>query len=107
RRLEHRVAGADDNPYLLLATLLAGIEHGLAGELAPPPPITGNAYDQVAPSLTNSWRQALELLEASEPLRTALGDDFLRVFLANRHAERDQAMQHVSRLETDWYLRHV
>ncbi|ERS89087.1 glutamine synthetase family protein [Halomonas sp. PBN3] len=107
RRLEHRVAGADANPYLLLAALLAGIEHGLSGELAPPPPITGNAYDQVAPSLTNSWRQSLELLEASEPLRAALGGDFLGVFLANRRAERDQAMQHVSRLETDWYLRHV
>ncbi|MFW6346953.1 MAG: glutamine synthetase family protein, partial [Halomonas sp.] len=89
RRLEHRVAGADANPYLLLAALLAGIEHGLSGELAPPPPITGNAYDQVTPSLTNSWCQALDLLEASEPLRAALGDAFLAVFLANRRAERD------------------
>lgn len=107
RRLEHRVAGADANPYLLLAALLAGIDYGLSRELTPPPPITGNAYAQVEPSLTNSWCQALDLLEASEPLRAALGDDFLTVFLANRRAERDLAMQHVSRLETDWYLRQV
>jgi glutamine synthetase len=107
RRLEHRVAGADANPYLLLAALLAGIEHGLAGELAPPAPITGNAYDQCPPTLTNSWCRALELLEASEPLRAALGSDFVDVFLANRRAERNQAMQQVSRLERDWYLRHV
>ncbi|MFO7647249.1 glutamine synthetase family protein [Halomonas campaniensis] len=107
RRLEHRVAGADANPYLLLAALLAGIEHGLAGELSPPAPVTGNAYEQFPPSLTNSWCQALDLLEASEPLNAALGEDFLGVFLANRRAERDQAMQHVSRLEHDWYLRHV
>ena len=107
RRLEHRVAGADANPYLLLAALLAGIEHGLAGELTPPSPVTGNAYAQFPPSLTNSWSQALTLLEESEPLQKALGDDFLKVFLANRRAERDQAMHHVSRLELDWYLRHV
>ncbi|MDN3522431.1 glutamine synthetase family protein, partial [Halomonas ramblicola] len=107
RRIEHRVAGADANPYLLLAVLLAGIEHGLAGELTPPAPVTGNAYEQIAPSLTNSWCRALALLEACDPLREALGEDFLEVFLANRRAERDQAMQHVSRLEIDWYLRHV
>ncbi|MGM0537410.1 MAG: glutamine synthetase family protein [Pseudomonadota bacterium] len=107
RRIEHRVAGADVNPYLLLATLLGAIDHGLRRRLTPPPAITGNAYDQVAPSLTNSWRQALELLEQSEPLAEALGADFLAVFLANRRAERDQAMQAVSKLEYDWYLRHV
>lgn len=107
RRVEHRVAGADANPYLLLAALLAGIEHGLAHRLDPPPPVTGNAYTQFAPSLTNSWDRALELLEASEAMNDALGIDFLDVFLANRRAERNHAMQSVSLLEYDWYLRQV
>ncbi|MFM9271939.1 glutamine synthetase family protein [Halomonas elongata] len=107
RRIEHRVAGADVNPYLLMATLLAAIDHGLHQHLTPPPAITGNAYDQVAPSLTNSWRQALDLLERDEILAEALGPDFLRVFVANRRVERDQTMQSISKLEYDWYLRHV
>ncbi|MGM0783465.1 MAG: glutamine synthetase family protein [Pseudomonadota bacterium] len=107
RRIEHRVAGADANPYLLVATLLAGIEHGLDHRLEPPPPITGNAYAQVSPSLTNSWQRALDLLEGSAVLDAALGHDFLAVFLANRRAERDAAMQVVNKLEYDWYLRHV
>ncbi|UYG08816.1 glutamine synthetase family protein [Halomonas sp. M4R1S46] len=107
RRIEHRVAGADANPYLLMAALLAAIDHGLQRRPTPPPAITGNAYDQVAPSLTNSWRQSLDLLEDSEALCEALGRDFIGVFLANRRAERDQAMQAVSKLEYDWYLRHV
>jgi glutamine synthetase len=107
RRIEHRVAGADVNPYLLLATLLAAIDHGLSQELTPDKAITGNAYDQHAPSLTNSWSQALDLLEESQSLTEALGKDFLHVFIANRRAERDLAMRKVSQLEYDWYLRHV
>ena len=107
RRIEHRVAGADANPYLLLSALLAGIEHGLAGSLTPPAAAIGNAYRQFPPSLSNSWTRALDLLEGSEVLTQALGRDFLKVFVANRRAERDQAMQSVSKLEYDWYLRHV
>jgi len=107
RRIEHRVAGADVNPYLLLAVLLAGIDYGIDRQLTPPAPVEGNAYEQFEPTLTNSWQQALDLLEASEPLKAALGADFVHVFLANRRAEREQAMQAVSQLEYAWYLRHV
>ncbi|MFC3283551.1 glutamine synthetase family protein [Litchfieldella rifensis] len=107
RRIEHRVAGADANPYLLLAGLLAAIDHGLTHRLTPPPAMSGNAYQQCKPSLTNSWQQALDLLASCEVLTEALGQDFLRVFVANRRAERAQAMQAVSKLEYDWYLRHV
>lgn len=106
-RIEHRVAGADANPYLLLATLLASIDHGLRHQLMPPPPIEGNAYEQCQPSLTNSWQQALDLFAASTVLAEALGERFQQVYLANRQAERDQALQTVSRLEYEWYLRHV
>ncbi|WP_027967084.1 glutamine synthetase family protein [Halomonas halocynthiae] len=107
RRIEHRVAGADVNPYLLLATLLASIDHGLTQELTPDKAVIGNAYDQYEPSLTNSWATALDLLAESQPLAKALGNDFLHVFIANRRAERDLAMQEVSQLEYDWYMRHV
>ncbi|WP_416140154.1 glutamine synthetase family protein [Halomonas sp. HK25] len=107
RRIEHRVAGADANPYLLLAALLAALHHGLSDALEPPSPSVGNAYVQTAPSLTNSWQQALDLLEADAVLGEALGHDFLHVYLANRRAERAHALQAVSRLEYDWYLRHV
>ncbi|SHF51578.1 glutamine synthetase [Modicisalibacter ilicicola DSM 19980] len=107
RRIEHRVAGADANPYLLLATLLASMLHGLNHELTPPPPIEGNAYEQLEPTLTNSWLQALDLFAASDVLAESLGRDFHHVFHINRREERAQAMQAVSHLEYDWYMRHV
>ncbi|GHC19921.1 glutamine synthetase family protein [Aidingimonas halophila] len=107
RRIEHRVAGADVNPYLLLATLLASIDYGMQQQLTPPPATTGNAYEQYDSSLTNSWQQALDLLEGNEILNKALGAEFVNVYIANRRAERAQAMQAVSQLEYDWYLRQV
>lgn len=107
RRIEHRVAGADVNPYLLLATVLASIHHGLTQQREPVAPIIGNAYAQVKPQLTNSWTQALHQLSANSMLNELFGQKFIQVFIANRQAERAQAMREVSAMEYDWYLRHV
>ena len=107
RRIEHRVAGADVNAYLLLATLLGSVLHGLDSTSAPPPPIVGNAYTQLEPTLTNSWQQALTLFAHHPVMKEMFGEQFHAVYTANRQAERNQAMRRVSTLEYDWYLRHV
>jgi glutamine synthetase len=52
RRIEHRVAGGDINPYLFLAAILGAALNGLEDH-DPPPPITGNAYDQDLTQLPN------------------------------------------------------
>src|SRR5262249_30020903 len=44
RRIEHRVAGADANPYLVLASILGGALLGIERQLQPAGPITGDAY---------------------------------------------------------------
>ena len=44
RRLEHRVAGADANPYLLFAVLLSGMLDGIRENLSPGKPISGDGY---------------------------------------------------------------
>ncbi len=44
-RIEHRVAGADANPYLVMATVLAGMHYGIVNKLMPPPPISGDGYE--------------------------------------------------------------
>ncbi len=107
RRIEHRVAGADANPYLLVAALLAGVHHGIACKLDPAPPVTGNAYDQHAPSLPHTWLQALTTFERGTVLRDYLGAEFCRVYIASKSAERAEFTYHVSALEYQWYLRTV
>ncbi|AEX99792.1 glutamate--putrescine ligase [Oceanimonas sp. GK1] len=107
RRLEHRVAGADVNPYLLVASILAGIHYGLTHRLSAPEPVTGNAYASHPPSLPNSWIQALDQWQRNEILPEYLGQEFCRVYHANRYGERQLFMRHVSSQEYDWYLRSV
>ena len=74
-RVECRVPGGDVNPYLVLAALLAGGLHGVEHCLELGPEETGNAYASSAPRVPHTLRDAAAGFEASEVVRTALGDD--------------------------------
>jgi glutamine synthetase len=67
RRIEHRVAGGDINPYLVLSVILGAALAGIEDEMAPPDPITGNAYDLDLPQLAPTWQDAIDAFE-SDPL---------------------------------------
>jgi len=69
-RIEHRIAGADANTYLVTAAVLAGILHGIEQGFDPGPPITGNAYDQTE-IRTPFWREAIAAFMGSEFIRTS------------------------------------
>ncbi len=106
RRIEHRVAGADANVYLVVAAVLAGMHHGMANEIEPPPPSEGDAAAEEG-TLPNSWLHAIEALQRGAILPGYLGEDFLRVFAACRRQERLSYEASVSPLEIEWYLRTV
>lgn len=107
RRVEHRVAGADANPYLLVATLLADIHAGIVAGIDPGPPETGNAYERQGLRFPTGWWRALEALEQNRALAGYLGDEFMRVYLACKRAELERFAAHITPLEHDWYLRTV
>jgi glutamine synthetase len=104
QRVEHRTAGADANPYLVLAAVLAGIHHGLSHRLEPDAPITGNAYAEVEPSLPLSWDGAIDALAAAAVLPDYLGAGFCRLYRVCRAAERDRFADLVTPAEYAWYL---
>jgi len=64
RRVEHRVAGGDVNPYLFLAAVLGSALIGIEDKLTPPPPIEGNAYDQDLEQIPDTWEQAIETFDS-------------------------------------------
>lgn len=66
RRIEHRVAGGDNNPYLVLAAILGAAFEGIEDAMTPPPPIHGNAYDLDLPRLRPDWTSAIDTFESDE-----------------------------------------
>ncbi len=109
RRIEHRPSGVDANPYLVAATVLAGVGKGLEERLDPGPETTGNGYeaDNTASSMPIDWRDAIEAARASEFLKTALGEDLHRTFVAIKHAEYLRVARTVSELDYHLYLHEV
>jgi glutamine synthetase len=105
RRIEHRVAGADANPYLLTAAVLAGIHHGLQRRLEPGAPISGNAYRNAVATLPVTWPEAMLKFEASAVMREYLGENFHRLFATTRRGELQAFEAHVTPLEFLWYAR--
>ncbi len=110
RHIEHRVAGADANPYLALAALLAGVHHGLMNKIDPGPPVVGDGYAAAARSdqrLPANWFAALDAFERSEVMRDYLGDRFVTMFAKVKRTEQDRFFEVVSALDYDWYLKSV
>ncbi|MDX1423976.1 MAG: glutamine synthetase family protein [Kiloniellales bacterium] len=104
RRIEHRIAGADANPYLVLATLLAGVHRGLVEKIDPGPPFDGNAGADYDPDVPFRPRRALERLAAGGPLVDYLGADYVKVYTACKLAELDSFESEISDREYAWYL---
>ena len=110
RHIEHRVAGADANPYLALAALLAGVHHGLTGKIDPGPPVVGDGYAAAAQAnlrLPANWFAAVDAFERSSVLRDYLGDRFVTMFAKVKQIEQDRFFEVVSPLDYDWYLKSV
>ena len=58
-RIELRVAGADAQPHLVIAAILAGMIHGIENKLEAAAPLEGNVYDQLPASRPRYWPEAL------------------------------------------------
>ncbi|MGN6535438.1 MAG: glutamine synthetase family protein, partial [Mesorhizobium sp.] len=110
RRIEHRPSGVDANPYLVAATVLAGIAKGLDERLDPGPETTGNGYEatsEAGKAMPVDWRAAIEAAKASEFLKGALGPDLHRTFTEIKHAEYLRVARTVSELDYHLYLHEV
>ncbi len=107
RHIEHRICGADANPYLAAAALLAGIHHGIRQQTDPGAPIVGNGYQQASEFLPTDWLTTLLALERSNWAREALGSEFIKVFLAIKWHEYRLFTAEVGEQDWRWYLTHA
>lgn len=104
RRVEHRIAGAEANPYLVMAAMLAGFHHGLANRLTPTPPSSGNAGEAADPAMPLRLWTALDRLEGSSLMADYLGPRYPAAYAAIKRAEFEAFLADVLPREHDWYL---
>lgn len=87
RRIEHRVAGGDINPYLLIAAILGAALNGIEDGAEPPPAITGNAYDKDLEQLPRTWDAAIDAFAKSPEIARIFPADLIANFLATKRQE--------------------
>lgn len=101
-RLEHRIGGADTNPYLVIAALAAAGLAGIQDGLDAPPPLAGNAADHPEyPRVAGTLTEALELFQRSDFAREAFGE-LPHNHLTNFFRQELDAFNHET--VTDWEL---
>ena len=106
-RFEHRTSGADANPYLVTAAILAGVDHGLKNRSDPGRMVAEGQVIRLKRGLPDRWGQALDRFARSKILTDYLGQEFCQCFLANRRQEERRFHDEVSNVDYDWYLRAV
>lgn len=107
-RIECRRPGADANPYLALAALVAAAADGIARGLEAPPPVAGDAAErEELPPLPASLEAALRAFGEDAGLRSALGDEFADYYAVSRAWELKAWQAAVSDWERARYERAV
>ena len=87
RRIEHRVAGGDINPYLMLAAVLGAAIQGIDDKTVPPQAIKGNAYARQLETLPSDWATAIDLFGKSDLIPKILPKQLIRNFVMTKRQE--------------------
>ncbi|MCO4838939.1 MAG: glutamine synthetase [Rhodobacteraceae bacterium] len=104
RRIEHRVAGADANPYLVLTAILGGALIGIQDKLQAPDPVTGDVGELDLPSLPTNWGAGIDAFEQGT-LNKILFPPLMRdLFIGCKRQEHHRFRSEVTALEQQTYL---
>ena len=104
RRIEHRVAGADANPYLALAAILAGIHYGIENKIDPGLPTEGNACEEIDETLPRRLRAGLTRFRNSKIMKEYFGARYVETYAETKLLEYQKFQQVISPREYEWYL---
>jgi glutamine synthetase len=106
-RVELRVAGADSNPYLVTAALMAGLHHGISNQCMPAKMVKEREQLEEVITLPTNWPLALEVFRKGSILPRYMGEEFCDLFATCRLEECHQFQAEVSNRDYEWYLRAV
>ena len=101
RRIEHRIGGADANPYLLTALVLRAALDGIGAATPPPPPVAGAPNDGAFATVPTAMPEAIARFRDSDWVRGAIPPLFHEAYVAAKQQEHDRLAAHVSQFEID------
>ncbi len=107
RRIEHRVSGADANPYLVMAAILGAALIGIERELSPGEPSAIDVYDRKLPKLPPDWASATALFESGTLMHDILPAPLRESLIACKRQELETFALQVSDFELETYLESV
>lgn len=107
RRIEHRVAGADANPYLVLAGILGAALEGIEQQLQPADPIDGDAYSLDLPHLPLDWASAIESFDSGALTERIFAPVLRQMLVTCKQQERAVIAGRVTDFEYHSYLETV
>ena len=106
-RFEHRVAGADANPFLVTAAIAAGVHYGLKHKCDPGRMVEEGERVTLKTRIPDRWDQAIDRFSRSKVLPTYLGEKYCSYYATHRRAESRKFHNVVPATDFDWYLRAV
>ena len=107
KRIEHRVAGADANPYLVLSSILASTLYGIRQKKVPPNPLSGDTYHEKLKQIPQSWDQAIGSFDKSKSNKIFYPDDFCKVFKNCKIQELEVFNSRIENHEIATYLESI
>jgi glutamine synthetase len=106
-RVEHRPGGADGNPYLVMACILAGLHHGIVNQLDPGPMVKSGEVLEEKILLPTRWDAALDAFERSRVLPKYLDERYHKLYATCRREECERFHAEISNRDYEWYLRAI
>ena len=104
RRIEHRVAGADANPYLVLTSILGGALLGIEQDMQPVAPITGDAYTMKLDNLPLDWATAIDAFRKGPDVPGLFSARLQTMMVECKTQELRKFARQVTHFEYDTYL---
>ncbi|PCS22451.1 glutamine synthetase family protein [Candidatus Enterovibrio escicola] len=104
RRVENRLAGADANCYLAIATSLLCGYIGMVKKLIPTPPVQGRGYEPRSSSLPHTLESALDRMERCDEVAEYFGESFAKGFIAVKRVEQENFKRVISSWEREFLL---
>ncbi|SHM58523.1 glutamine synthetase family protein [Phytopseudomonas punonensis] len=101
-RIEHRLAGADANPYLVLAAILGAMEHGLEQRAEPIAPLSENRQSGI--DFPMDMLAAVAQMRHHPEVNAGLGEEFVMVYCENKRQDHLAFMEHINAREYRWFL---